>query len=110
MNWGDMFGTDPAPAAEATPRAADDLIPLSHLALDLPQAIRFQEAVEADSKRRASIWERLPADQLPVGVAASTALLAAAKDAQPRRLTPLEESLAGRSMTFHPFPAAEDES
>jgi hypothetical protein len=69
-----------------------------------------QQAIENDERRRAQIWKGLPADRLPVGVGAATALLAAAKDARPRRRTPLEESLAGQSMTFHSFPAAEDEA
>ena|SRR5215217_6602119 len=139
---------------------SDDLIPLSHLALDLAvpaagwadflgrRAITFvpddlgrdcvrrqdarrlldeqradvlrrravarqqeQEAVEADRVRRASIWKGLPADQLPVGVNPSTVMLQAAKDARPKRRTPLEEALSNSgTLTYHPLPASDEAS
>jgi hypothetical protein len=63
-----------------------------------------QEAVEADRVRRASIWKGLPAEQLPVGVAPSAAMLQAAKDARPKRRTPLEEALSNSgTLTYHPI-------
>jgi hypothetical protein len=60
-----------------------------------------QQAVEADELRRAQIWKGVPADSLPVGVSASDAMVAAAKDAQPKRVTPFQEALAGESLTYH---------
>jgi hypothetical protein len=60
-----------------------------------------QQAVEADELRRAQIWKGVPADSLPVGVSASDAIVAAAKDAQPKRVTPFQEALAGESLTYH---------
>jgi|tagenome__1003787_1003787.scaffolds.fasta_scaffold20988392_6 hypothetical protein len=158
-----MFGN--GSAVEITETSADapghqHLVPLSHLALDLPvpaegwveflarRAIAFipddlgrdcvrrhdarrllderreqqlrkaklakvleQEAVEADQVRRASIWKGLPADQLPVGVNASAAMLKYAKDSQPKRRTPLEEALSNSgTLTYHPMQSASDEA
>jgi hypothetical protein len=69
-----------------------------------------QRAIEADRLRRAQIWTGLSADSLPVGVSAATAMLAAGKDALPRRQTPLEHALANSGeMTYHELPR-EDES
>jgi hypothetical protein len=59
------------------------------------------EAVEADQLRRSQIWAGVPAHALPVGVSAAAAMLQTAKDAQPRRRSMLEESLAGETLTFH---------
>jgi hypothetical protein len=148
-----MFRTAPAAAVEP-PRDEsshlEPLVPLSVLALDLPQpaegwagflgrrAIAFlpddlgrdcvrrqdarrlldeqhanelraaklrqlaeQGAVEADQLRRSQIWAGVPAHTLPVGVSAAAAMLQTAKDAQPRRRSMLEESLAGETLTFH---------
>jgi hypothetical protein len=61
------------------------------------------QAVEADRVRRASIWGGIPADQLPVGVSAASAMFAADRDARPKRMTPLQEALSGESLTFHPI-------
>ena len=160
-----MFRTAPNVSPDATPdvgttvpTSSDDLIPLSHLALDLPvpaegwadflgrRAIAFvpddigrdsirrsdaqrllheqranelrvaklrelaeQEAVEADQLRRAQIWKGLSADAIPVGVHPAAAMLQSAKDAQPKRRTPLEEAFSGESMTFHAYPSNPDE-
>jgi hypothetical protein len=68
-----------------------------------------REAIEADQQRRAQIWRGIPADLIPVGVSASSAMLQAAKDAQPRRQSMLEESLAGETLTFHSYPTAPDD-
>ena len=144
------------PAAEITETADDvvaaDLVPLSHLALDLPvpaegwanflgrRAIAFvpddigrdsirrsdaqkllyekranelravklrqlaeAEAVEADQVRRASIWKGVPADDMPPGVPPAAAMLQTARDAQPKRQTPLEEAFSGSTLTYHPM-------
>jgi hypothetical protein len=77
------------------------------------EALERQErqAVEQDRVRRASIWRGLPAVDLPVGVNAATAMLAAAHDTRPRRTTPLQEALSGESLTYHSYQTTpEDES
>ena len=65
--------------------------------------LQEQQAVEADERRRAQIWKGLSADLLPVGVSASTAMLSAARDSQPRWRTPLEEALANETLTYHSY-------
>jgi hypothetical protein len=57
-----------------------------------------RRAVEADQLQRASIWKGLPAEQLPVGVSASAAMLQAVHHSQPKRRTPLEEALSDHPM------------
>jgi hypothetical protein len=49
-----------------------------------------EEAVEADRLRRAQIWKGVAADLMPDGVAPAAAMLQTARDAQPKRTTPLE--------------------
>jgi hypothetical protein len=149
-----VTATEPAPF-EVAPA---DLVPLSHLALDLPEpsegwalflgrhgisfgsddlgrdsisrgdakrlldeqranelrvrALRAEQerqAVEQDRVRRASIWRGLPAVDLPYGVSASSAMLQAARDAQPRRRAPLEEQLDGESLIYHSLRSAPDD-
>jgi hypothetical protein len=74
-------------------------------------ARREAEAIEQDRQRRASIWTGVSADDLPVGAAPAAAMLAAARDAEPKRTTPLQEALSGESMTFHSYQSTpEDES
>jgi hypothetical protein len=137
-----------------------DLIPLSHLELDLPapttgwlieldrrgveialddlgrrsisrdaarqllaeqhenearrrEAAERQEraAVEADRVRRASIWGGIPADHLPVGVSAASAMFAADRAARPRRESPLQHALSNEGgIVFHPIHGDEDQS
>jgi hypothetical protein len=138
------------PTVEATGTARDDLVPLSVLALDLPQppegwpvflgrrGVAFlpddlgrdsvsrsdarrlldekredelrrahlcaeaeREAVEADQLRRALLYKGVPADLVPPGVHPATAMLQAAQDAGPRRVSPVEEALGGSGMTYH---------
>jgi len=67
-----------------------------------------QEAVAADERRRALIWKGLPVDAMPSDALPASVMLQAAKDAQPRRRSMLEESLAGQSMTYHPLPSGQD--
>ena len=69
-----------------------------------------QRAIEQDRLRRALIWRGLPAVDLPYGVSASSAMLQAARDAQPKRMGVLQEALAGESMTYHPIAPNGDES
>lgn len=72
------------------------------------QAVLEREAVEQDQLRRAQIWRGVPATAIPDGVLASTAMLQAAKDAQPRRRSMVEEAFSGSdTMVFH---SLQDES
>lgn len=57
-------------------------------------AERERRLVEADQRRRAQLWQGLPADYLPVGVLPAAAMLQANKDARPRRTSPLEHALS----------------
>jgi hypothetical protein len=66
-------------------------------------------AVEADERRRASIWRGLPSEYLPVGASPAAAMLAADRDARPKRTTPLQEALAGESLTYHPLAQTDGE-
>jgi hypothetical protein len=69
-----------------------------------------QEAVEADERRRALIWQGVPADRLPVGVAPAAAMLQASRDAQPRRQSVLQEALSNsEGMTYHSLAPTSDE-
>jgi hypothetical protein len=69
------------------------------------------EAVEDDKRRRALIWKGVSATALPEGVSASSVMLQAAKDSEPRRTTPLEHALSNSGgMTYHAYGPAEDES
>ena len=72
-------------------------------------ALQREQEEEADKLRRAQIWRGLTAVDLPVGVSASTAMLAAAKDSQPRRRSPVAEVLDGQGMTYHSYQTAGDE-
>jgi hypothetical protein len=64
------------------------------------------EAIADDQRRRAQIWKGLPAVDLPVGVSASDAMVAAAKDAQPRRESVLQHALANTGeMEYHSYQA-----
>jgi hypothetical protein len=63
-----------------------------------------QQAIEQDRVRFAQIWKGIDADAIPVGVHPATAMLQAAKDAQPKRTTPLEEALSNSgTLTYHPM-------
>jgi hypothetical protein len=64
-------------------------------------------AVEADRVRRAQIWGGLHWTELPDGVHPAAAMLQSAKDAEPKRVSPLEEALSGETATFHPWPTGE---
>ena len=69
-----------------------------------------QEAVEQDRVKFASIWKGLAADDLPAGVSAGDAMLAAARQGRPRRQSPVEAALGGSpSMAYHAYPANPDE-
>jgi hypothetical protein len=69
------------------------------------------QAVADDQIRRSRIWQGVPAVDLPPGMSASSVMLAAAKGAQPKRVTPLQEALAGESLTYHSYGSTpEDDS
>ena len=66
------------------------------------------EAVEADQLRRAQIWQGVPADHMPPGVPPAAAMLQTARDAKPKRTTPLEEALSNSgTLTYHPMQGEE---
>jgi hypothetical protein len=76
---------------------------------DRKRAEAERQAVQADQRFRATLWAGLPADHLPVDVAPAAAMFQASRDAQPKRLTPLQEALAGDSLTYHPLPSSQGE-
>jgi hypothetical protein len=68
-----------------------------------------QQAIEAYQAQYASIWRGVSADAIPVGVQPATAMLQAAKDAEPKRSTPLEEAFSNSpGMNYHQFSADEE--
>jgi hypothetical protein len=69
-----------------------------------------QQAIEQDRARRAHIWTGIPAIDLPYAVSASSAMLAAAHDARPKRTTVLEEALAGESLTYHGYQTSPEDA
>jgi hypothetical protein len=52
------------------------------------------QAVADDQIRRAQIWQGVPADHMPPGVAPAAVMLQASRDAQPKRTSVLQEALA----------------
>jgi hypothetical protein len=69
-----------------------------------------QEAVEADARFRAQLWQGVPADLMPPGLAPAAVMLQADKDAQPRRQSVLEEALSNSGgLTFHSLAPTQDE-
>jgi hypothetical protein len=69
-----------------------------------------QEAAEADAAWRATLPRGLPVSAIPEGASYGDVVRQAEKDAQPRRRSMLEESLAGQAMTFHSLAPTPDES
>jgi len=62
------------------------------------------QAVADDQLRRAQIWQGVPADHMPPGVPPAAAMLQTARDARPKRTTPLEEALSNSgTLTYHPM-------
>jgi hypothetical protein len=67
-------------------------------------------AIEQDRVRFAQIWKGVAATELPVGVGAGDAMLAAARQAQPKRQSPLEVALSNSpDMSYHAFTPNPDE-
>jgi hypothetical protein len=59
-------------------------------------------AEQRDREFRARLWGGIPADHLPIGVAPAAAMLQAAKDLQPKRMTPLQHALSNTGeMVYH---------
>ena len=52
------------------------------------------QAVADDQIRRAQIWQGVPADHMPPGVAPAAVMMQASRDAQPKRTSVLQEALA----------------
>jgi hypothetical protein len=71
-----------------------------------------QQAVEADQAFRASLPRGAAWYDIPAGVHPATAMLQAAKDAEPRRTPSQVEWMFGEvdTMVYHELPAAEDAS
>jgi hypothetical protein len=68
------------------------------------------QAVADDQIRRAQIWQGIPADDLPPGVAPAAVMLQTSRDARPKRTSVLQEALAGsETLTYHPLPASAEE-
>jgi len=61
-----------------------------------------QAAVVADELRRSRIWSGIPASAHE-GFNPAAAMFAADFESRPRRQNPVEEALAGDTLTFHPF-------
>jgi hypothetical protein len=68
-----------------------------------------RQAIEQDRQWRASLPSGLPWYEIPPDVLPVVAMTQADRDAQPRRLTPLQESLAGESMTYHRLDSTPDD-
>ena len=69
-----------------------------------------RQAVEADRVRRASIWGGIPAIDLPPDVSAASAMFAADKAAQPKRVSVLQHALSNsEGLVFHPIRTTPDE-
>jgi len=67
------------------------------------------QAVADDQIRRAQIWQGVPADHMPPGVAPAAVMMQASRDAQPKRTSVLQEALAGsETLTYHPLPASDE--
>jgi hypothetical protein len=70
-----------------------------------------RQAIERDQRRLAAVWTGVPAVDLPYGVSAAGAMLAADKAARPRRQSVLEESLSNSgTFTYHPIQSGGNES
>jgi hypothetical protein len=67
-----------------------------------------QQAIEADQRFRAALPVGVSWYEIPDGVLPVVAMTQAARDAQPKRTTPLEEALSGESMIFHPLPQVDE--
>ena len=66
-------------------------------------------AIESDRQWRASLPHGLPWYDVPDGVLPVVAMTQAARDAQPKRLSPLQEALSGESLTYHRLPSTDEE-
>jgi hypothetical protein len=67
-------------------------------------------AEEKDRVFRAQLWQGVPADLMPPGVAPAAVMLQASRDAQPKRMSPLQEALSNSSeLVYHSLPSTPDE-
>jgi len=70
-----------------------------------------REAEERDRAWRSELWGGLSAEHLPIDVAPAAAMLQAAADARPKRVSVLQEALSNSGeVTFHSLAPAGDES
>ena len=69
-----------------------------------------QRTVEADRLKFAQIWKGVSVDRMPSDAAPASVMLQAAKDAEPKRSTPLEEAFSNsQGMTYRPYGPHPDE-
>jgi hypothetical protein len=69
-----------------------------------------REAIERDQQFRAQIWGGLRADRMPSDARPADVMLAAARDAQPRRQSVLQHALSHEDgMVFHSLEPASPE-
>ena len=64
---------------------------------------------EIGAQRVAGLRRGVPWYEVPDGVLPVVAMTAADRDAQPKRLSPLQEQLAGETMTYHRLPSTDEE-
>jgi hypothetical protein len=67
-----------------------------------------RQAIEADQLQRAQIWKGLPWHMIPDGVSPAQAMVAAEKDAKPRRRSVLQDALSNLGTVFHPIAPNEE--
>jgi hypothetical protein len=68
-----------------------------------------RQAVESDRQWRAQLSRGVPWYEVPDGVLPVVAMTAADHDTQPKRTSPLQEALAGESLTYHRLPSTDEE-
>jgi hypothetical protein len=68
-----------------------------------------RQAILRDQEFRRRLHKGTPWHQMPAGALPAAVVLQQARDAEPKRLSPLQEALAGESLTFHPLPSSGDE-
>jgi len=69
-----------------------------------------QQAEQHDQQFRAQLWQGLPSEYLPPGASPAAVMLQAAKDARPRRQTPLQHALSNTGeLIYHPLAQTDEE-
>jgi hypothetical protein len=100
---------------DAVTRAAARMLIAGYHAEEERKALLRQDAerraVEQDKARRAQLYKGIPWYEIPPGVSPALAMAQAAKDAEPRRVTPTQEWLdqLGGGAAVHSVQSAADE-